>query len=87
MTDRFASNAAAANGPATHAFAITPDDTNDISEPPRGLYTGTGGTIALIALSGASVTFSEVPAGIVLPLRVIRVLATGTTATALVGLA
>ena len=87
MADRFASNATAANGPATHAFAITPDDANDISEPTRGLYTGTGGAIALITLSGASIIFTEVPAGAVLPLRVTRVLATGTTATALIGLA
>jgi hypothetical protein len=86
MTDRFATNATSANGPATHAFAITPDDANDISEPTRGLYTGTGGDIALVMLSGASLTLTEVTPGIVLPLRVTRVLATGTTATALAGL-
>ena len=74
--------------PASRASSITPSDTTDLTSATRGIYTGTGGTIVCI-LEGdtASVTFANVPAGVVLPIRVKRVLSTGTTSTmGLIGL-
>lgn len=53
---------------------------------PVTVYCGSAGNIAVVPENGnPSVTFSNVPAGQVLPCRVVQVLATGTTATSLVG--
>lgn len=72
--------------PLVKGFAITPDDGTDLSVTTRAIYTGAGGTIALI-LSGdtASLAFSNVPAGVWWPIEAKRVLATGTTATGMIG--
>lgn len=62
-------------------------DTVDLTEPTRAIFTGAGGTIIVNMVgTGTSITFANVPAGSVIPLRVSRVYATGTTATGLVGL-
>lgn len=86
MTDRFAHTMPSIDGPAMHAFTITPDDNNDLEEVTRGLYCGAGGDIALRMQSGAEITFSNVAEGSFLPVRAARVLATGTSATSIVGL-
>ncbi len=86
MADRFQNFAAAPASPATHAFTVTPVDNADLTEITRGLYVGGAGNLAVIMQSGAAVTFTATPAGSVLPLRVSRVMATGTTATSILGL-
>lgn len=86
MPDRFQYSTPSLSGPAAHAFAVTPNDSTDISETTRALYIGTAGSIAAVMASGASVTFGSVTSGTVLPVRVTRVLATGTTASAILGL-
>jgi len=86
MPDRFSSNIPSLTSPATHAFAVTPNDTVDLSEVTRAVYIGTGGALAVRMLSGQAVTLSGVTGGSTLPLRIDRVLAAGTTATGIVGL-
>jgi len=87
MADQFESFARGVEAPAYNAFAITASNSTDLSFVTRGIYTGTGGTlVCILAGDSASVTFGDIPAGIILPLRVKRVLAAGTTATGLVGL-
>jgi len=71
--------------PAGGAFAITPNDSTDLTRLTRGLYVGVGGNVA-VRIGGVDVTFSNLAAGVVHPLRVTRVLSTGTTATNIVGL-
>ncbi len=81
MPDLFAAHSTGLDSPASRAFAITPNDSTDLADVTRGLHTGSGGTIVLILNEDtASVTLSGVPGGVILPLRVKRVLATGTTA-------
>lgn len=86
MPDRFSANAASLAGPATHVFAVAPSDTADLLEAVRALYVGSGGTVSLRTVSGATATFLSVPAGSILPVRADRVLQTGTTATDIIGL-
>lgn len=76
------------NSTAYDAFAITKSDTADIVGPPtRGVYVGgTGDVVAVMQEKGNTVTFTAVPAGSILPIAVTRINATGSTATALVGL-
>jgi hypothetical protein len=86
MADRFRNSSPSLAGPASDGFAVTPHDSNLLSETTRGLYVGGAGNIAAVMASGVSVTFSAVPAGTVLPVRLTRILATGTSATSMVGL-
>jgi hypothetical protein len=74
------------SGPASHGFAVTPSDSTLLAETTRGIYVGTGGTIAALMLSGASVTFTSVPSGTTLPVRLTKIMATGTTASGIVAL-
>ena len=70
--------------PADRWFAITPNDGEDLAVKPRALFVGTGGNLTLIGADGGSATFA-VPDGMVLPFSPHRVMATGTTATGIVG--
>ena len=87
MPDRFQYSSPSLNGPAAHAFAVTPNDSSDLAETTRALYIGTSGSVAAVMASGSTVTFGSVQSGTTLPVRVTRILATGTTASAIVGLA
>ncbi len=86
MQDRFEGSSTGFDSPATHAFAVTPGDGSDLPEVTRALYVGAPGNISVVTLSNATVTLNGVGAGTILPLRVRRVRATGTTASAIVGL-
>lgn len=70
--------------PAIDAFAITPNDSTDLTTIPRSLNIGVGGALKVTTMSGTTLVLT-VAAG-VLPLRVTRVWATGTTATNIAGL-
>lgn len=72
--------------PATNAAAITPNNSTDLAYTTRGIYVGGSGNLVVDMTSGqTSVTFSNVPAGVILPIRVTRV-RTASTATNLVAL-
>lgn len=70
--------------PFTGAVAVTPNDSNDLQVMTRGLYIGVGGSLVVMMGNGATVTFAGLVAGTLLPARVVRVLATGTTASSIV---
>ncbi len=86
MTDTFKSHTRGLTSPPEHAVAIVPSNTQDLAVVTRALFVGQAGDLAVLMIGGESVTLANVPAGTLLPLRVARVLATGTTATALIGL-
>lgn len=70
--------------PAFGAYAVTPHDTN--ANAARALYIGVSGDVAVVTRGRTtSVVFKSVPVGI-LPVQVSKVLATGTTATDILGL-
>lgn len=86
--DPFASTVDSPTAPASYCFAVVPHDLNDVPRVTKALYVGQGGDIALRSVDGDSdVNFVDVPAGMVLDVRVIAVRATGTTAGNIVGLA
>lgn len=70
---------------AEDAFAIIPNDGADLEIETRQIAVGVGGTIAVTMKSGRNATFTVI-AGQTLNIKAVRVLATGTTATGLVGL-
>jgi hypothetical protein len=72
--------------PAEHAFAITPQDGVNLPVPTRGVYVGTGGDLRVRMVDGGDVMFINLAAGIIHPLCIIQVWATGTTADDIRGL-
>jgi hypothetical protein len=67
------------------AVAITPSNTVNLTNP-SVVYVGSTGNVRVLTAQGDDVTFSNVPAGAVLPVQVIRVYSTSTTATNLIGI-
>jgi hypothetical protein len=64
------------------AAAVTPSDSTEIFG--HALYVGVGGNVAILTEGGDTVTFTGVPAGTTIVQRFTKVLATGTTASAIV---
>ncbi len=86
--DRFNQFRDAYDGSAVRVRAITPNDGTDLpaDEWTRGLYVGVAGDVAVIMVGDtASVVIPALAAGVLHPIRVRRVLATGTTATGIRG--
>lgn len=74
------------------ALAVTPNDSTDLippnsqARPTRGVLVGSAGTLAVNMADGSSVsiTIPSTACGVILPLAVMRIKASGTTATAIV---
>lgn len=65
------------------ATAVTPGDTTPVNFV--GFYVGVSGDVAVQSAEGTTITFVAVAAGQIIPLRVVRIMSTGTTATSIVG--
>lgn len=78
--------------PATQLSSLTADTAAAVTTSDTAaniftrLYIGGAGNVAVVTEAGNTVTFSAVPVGTFLDIRVKQVLATGTTATNIVGL-
>lgn len=70
------------------AFNIVPSDTVNLpGATVGGIYVGGAGNVTVVPLAGGpSVVFTAVAAGTLLPIIATRVMATGTSATLMVGL-
>lgn len=91
LTNNFSQTDAGVVAPFTRAVAVTPNDTTDLAEVTRGInvHKGTGGSYTDVAVifsgDSAAVTLT-IQTGTIVPIRVRRVLATGTDATRVVAL-
>ena len=65
------------------AAVVTTSDTINLREP-SVVFVGSAGNVRVLTAQGSDVTFTGVLGGSVLPVQVIRVFATNTTATGLV---
>lgn len=76
------------DGPGTKLLAITKSDATDLTANKiRALWIGGAGDVAVIALNDtAAVTIAGVVAGTLLPVSVVKVMSTNTTATNIVGI-
>ncbi|WP_425041412.1 spike base protein, RCAP_Rcc01079 family [Primorskyibacter sp. S187A] len=86
MSDDFATHQPSLTSPAAAAAEITPSDAQPLPNVTRAIYVGGAGDLRVTLVNGDIVTLSGAQAGMVYPLRVRQVMATGTTATAIVGL-
>lgn len=77
---------------AGRAAAVTPSDTSNIPSINGGtnngcvLYVGGAGNVKVLTIGGDEVTLFSAQAGLVIPVKVLKVFATGTTATNIVAL-
>jgi hypothetical protein len=64
---------------------FAPSDTVVYSPPLQGVYVGSAGNVTLVTPAGTSLLFTAPPIGSIIPVQAAKVMATGTTAGALVG--
>lgn len=83
--DQFAGTQAGLQSPALYIEAITPNDGADLARVTRALNVAQGGTVRVVTAAGVTGDV-HIAAGVAFPIRVRRVLATGTTATGIAGL-
>lgn len=87
MFDKFKRATKSIDSVAENAFAVTPSDANDLPTATRSAFIGTGGNLTCILVGDdTAVTFHNVVGGTILPIRLKKVLAAGTTAADIVGL-
>lgn len=72
--------------PAEGGYAITKSDTTVLEPPTRAVWVGGAGDLAVRYFDQSTDTLKSVPAGTLLPIRVDKVLSTGTTATNISGM-
>ncbi|NUH66495.1 hypothetical protein HTT03_14515 [Sulfitobacter sp. S0837] len=73
-------------GPISGGFDISPHDGADLVQMTRGVMVASGGDLAVILRNGDALTLPGLAPGVIYPIRVSRVLSTGTTATGIKGL-
>lgn len=79
--DKHATLSEALLAPADDVEGVVPHDSTELAVVSRAIYVGGAGNLAVLMKNGVTATFQGVPAGTLLPIRVRRVNATGTTAT------
>lgn len=70
--------------PGKGLLEVTPDDNTDLTPHPRALWIGGVGAVSVEMVDGTEGVFSQAQG--LLPIRVKKVKATGTTATGIVGI-
>ncbi len=86
ILDSFNDYASGLTGPICGGFAISPDDGADIQQVTRALMVSGAGDVTAVLKNGDTLTLSGLMVGVLYPFRVVRILATGTTATGISGL-
>lgn len=86
ITDSFSSFETGLTGPICGGFDITPDDASDLLTMTRAIMVSGAGDLSVILKDGDTLVVPGLTPGVIYPLRVVRVLSTGTTATGLKGL-
>lgn len=84
MAEKFASHKVSLSDPATRHFAITPGTA--FAQPTRGIYVGGDGNIVIQDMNEDAVTYTNAKAGSIIHIRAKFVVASGTTATGLIGM-
>lgn len=83
--DKFEDHTIGLESPPTDIEEIVPDDGTDLASVTRALNVATSGTVRATSLDG-TVSSIFIAAGVLFPIRVKRVWATGTSATEIRGL-
>lgn len=69
---------------ATKVVAVAPSDSTNLTNgATKGLYIGGAGNVSVTMADGNDVTFTALASGVIHPISVLKVKATGTTATSI----
>lgn len=71
--------------PGRDAAAVTPSDSTHLGNV-RSLWIGGAGDVAVVTPAGSTVTFAGATAGSIIPMQVVKVNSTNTTATSIVAI-
>ena len=83
MADKFSTHASSITSPPTNIYTATPSDSSDLPDASRALNVAQSGMVRVTTVGGNTDTVN-VADGIVFPIRVKRIWATGTTASGIV---
>ena len=86
ISDHFSNFGSGLDSPAAGLIEVTPNDGADLTVMTRALMVATAGDVAVVMKDGTTGTLPGLQPGVPYPVRVKRILATGTTATGIVGL-
>ena len=86
ILDTFGDVTSGLSSPICGGFDILPDDVVDLPNVTRALVLARGGDVSVVLKNGDAIILLGLTAGVIYPVRVSRVLGTGTTATGLKGL-
>lgn len=87
MSEHGTGNNPTRSDPGRRLVVVVPNDDTVFSITPRALYVGTGGDLAVVGIDDAApVVLTAVPSGMLLPVSVSKVRATGTTASNIVAI-
>lgn len=89
MSDPFFKQPNNIDSPAKNAIVVVPSDVADQGTSYKALYIGGSGDVkceTVGSTAGSFVTFTGLVAGSILPVRIRKIYATGTTATNMIGL-
>ncbi len=73
-------------GCAADGVAVTPHDSVELPQLCRAFYIGGAGNLTVETYAGTTLQFANCPAGAIIPVQAVKVMATGTTATQITGL-
>ena len=86
--DPFENAADSVTAPSEFCFVVDPADGAELPQATKAIYVGSGGDVTVLPVRNSQpVTFRNVVSGMVLDVRARSILATGTTASDIVGLA
>ncbi|MGJ8543871.1 MAG: spike base protein, RCAP_Rcc01079 family [Sulfitobacter sp.] len=86
IADSFSEYSPGLSSPVQGGFDITADDAVDLPQVTRAVMVTGAGDVTALFKNGDTLSLAGLVPGVIYPLRVMRVLATGTTATGLKGL-
>lgn len=86
MPDNYACYGPALDSPAIGAIEVSKSDTAELTTWSRAIYVGGTGDLKVTMADGSVVTFEDIPAGTILPIRVKIVWSNGTDATKIVAM-
>lgn len=86
ILDNFGDYTPGLNCPVQGGFDITPTDGVDLVQVTRAVMVGSVGDLAVTLKDGSVLTLTGMTPGVIYPLRVVRVAATGTSAAGIKGL-
>ena len=84
--DKFQDHQNGLTGPICGGFDITPNYANDLAQTTRGVMVSSVGDMAVVLKDGDAITLPGLTPGVIYPIWIAKVLATGATAAGIKGL-